>query len=55
MNEKERTMPQASIPPTKGENNFLERAIEKLQQAISGNMPVSKNNLIKEAIKILKG
>jgi len=32
-----------------------ERAIIKLQEAISGTAPVSKNTLIKEAIKILKG
>jgi len=32
-----------------------ERAIVKLQEAVSGTAPVSKNTLIKEAIKILKG
>ncbi len=40
---------QVSREPTKGE-----RAISKLQIAISGTSPVSKNTLIKEAIKILK-
>lgn len=41
---------QASREPTKEE-----RAINKLQIAISGTASVSKNTLIKEAIKILKG
>lgn len=40
---------QASREPTK-----KERAIEKLELAVSGKAPVSKNTLIKEVIKILK-
>lgn len=40
---------QASREPTKEE-----RAISNLQIAISGTSPVSKNTLIKEAIKILR-
>lgn len=40
---------QASREPTKEE-----RAVEKLEQAVSGAAPVSKNSLIREAIKILK-
>ena len=40
---------QASREPTKEE-----RAINKLEIAISGTSSVSKNILIKEAIKILK-
>lgn len=41
---------QASREPTKEE-----RAISKLEIAISRMASVSKNTLIKEAIKILKG
>ena len=41
---------QASREPTKEE-----RAISKLKIALSGTAPISKNTLIKEAIKILKG
>jgi len=33
----------------------IESAVEKLEMALSGTAPVSKNTLIKEAIKILKG
>ena len=33
----------------------IESAKEKLEMALSGTSPVSKNTLIKEAIKILKG
>ena len=41
--------PQASREPTKEE-----RVIVKLEQAVSGTAEVSKNTLIREAIKIMK-
>lgn len=45
----ERIEEQAKPEPTASE-----RAIEKLNQAMSGTAPVSKNTLIKEAIRILE-
>ena len=45
----ERVEEMAKPEPTKEE-----RAIEKLQIALTGTAPVSKNTLIKEAIRILE-